>query len=193
MSSATHRQRTISTPASPATTATTSRTHRSQPKLTYAAMGLTLYQPLQVPDRALLLGSRGRTSANVPGFEDLIGPTVLGVPLGMCNSEGGGPPTRDDFFTQVHGHLLALAPHGHAGSKGAALPHPDVGPACVSASQVTVHLSDPYAEGAAGGTGLPRGAAKCPSWSSLRLAGRPGRRSRLNCSLFPAVGASSRA
>lgn len=156
-------------------------------------MGLALYQQLQVPDRALLLRSTGRTSANVPGFEDLIGPTVLGGPLGMYNSEGSGHPTRDGFFTQVHSHLLARTPHVCAGFEGPALSHRDAGLACVSASQVTVHLSGPYAEGAAGGTGLPRGAAKCPSRSSLRLVGRPGRRSRLNCSLFPAVGGGSRA
>lgn len=133
----------------PGTTAITPRTHRSQPQLTYAAMGLALYQQLQVPDRALLLRSTGRTSANVPGFEDLIGLTVLGVPPGMYNSEGGGHPTRDGFFTQVHGHLLARTPHYCAGFEGAALPHRDAGLASVSASQVTVHLSDQWAEGAA--------------------------------------------
>lgn len=140
-------------------TATTLRAHGTQVELAYSAIGLALYRQLQTSDTVLRLASTGRASATVAEVEDLFGPTVTSVPQRLRHpdeDDGTGAPTLGDFVSHLRDQRRALAPHEHAGLEGAALSHPDAGPACVSAPQVVVHPFDPYAETAADGTGLRR-------------------------------------
>ncbi|KAI3396521.1 hypothetical protein diail_12045 [Diaporthe ilicicola] len=142
-------QHTITIPTATSTT----RAQGTQAELAYAAIGLALHQQLQTPDTVLRLVSTGRTSATVPGIEDLVGPTVTSVPLRLRHSPSA---TLGGFVSHVRDQLRALAPHEHVGFEGAAGVHAESAAACATAPQVVVHPFDPYAERAAGGIGLRR-------------------------------------
>ena len=145
-------QHTITLPS----TQTTTPAHGTQAELTYAAIGLALHQRPLTPDTVLRLVSTGRTSSTIPGIEDLVGPTVTSVPLRLHHDSDNSTASLSSFISHVRDQLRALAPHEHIVFKEAARAHPGAEAACAVAPQVVVHLFHPYAEQAAGGTGLWR-------------------------------------
>ncbi|RMJ27589.1 nonribosomal peptide synthase, partial [Aspergillus sp. HF37] len=121
--------------------------------MTYAALGLAFNRQLQSADTVMRLISMGRSTAGVPGIEDLVGPTITTAPLRINHT---GKATLHDYLAHVHAQVRRLTPFEQIGLDDISHVHSDAEQACLSAPQIVVHPDDPYTQQPAAGLGLQR-------------------------------------